>query len=166
MIIVTYFTQYIKDGVVVITGTEVIPCPICGGRLFVHGTCIRRVKAADGEIMVFRLRVMECADCHHTHREIPSSIITPYKRFGTEAISQMAEDPEECCVEPLVMFRILVWLSLFFIYAQGIEESLIQRNLLGTKYTGRDCRDRLSYYVRIVVNSGERVQHRSVTTVT
>lgn len=96
MLSVTDFTEDSKENIVVVRGKKDIPCPVCDGFLMVHGTCIRKVRMAD-TVKVYRLRVMECADCHRTHRELPDFIV-PYKRYSTEAIIDIIEAPVDQCI--------------------------------------------------------------------
>ena len=93
MISVMHGIEYFKDGIYIFTGTDEVPCPVCGARLKVHGTCKRKLQTVNGEKR-YRLRVMECTneDCKKTHRELPAGII-PYKRMDAEKISKIAEIP-------------------------------------------------------------------------
>ena len=163
MIIVTQFTSYSKDKILYIRGMEAIPCPVCGGRLFVHGTCERKSRDETGQVHLLQLRVMECESCGRTHREIPD-ILVPYKRYSTEAICTITEKPEVCTAEPVTCKKISLWLSCFLYYAQQIAEGLILQGLTVTEPSSNRLLSRLKHFVRLVTNSGFWQQHRSVMT--
>ena len=161
MVIVSQFTQYQKGNICYITGTEDIPCPVCNGHLFVHGTCKRKVKNETEQIRILRLRVLECENCGHTHRELPEELI-PYKRYGTEAICRICEQPEICAIEPTGRQRILLWLSWLFLYSQNIRRAQSFHGVLLTEPVGVSLCQRLKHFVRLVANAGFWEQHRSV----
>jgi len=162
MVIVSQFIQYLKENIWHITGTEDIPCPVCGGQLFVHGTCLRNVRK-DSEQQLLRLRVLECEHCGRTHRELPSGIV-PYKRHSAEAICQVAEYPDQCLEEPSVCRRIQAWLTWFLCYAQNIAASLAVKGFSVSEPSGDSRCRQLEYFVRLVVNAGYWEQHRSAMT--
>ena len=89
MISVTQGIAYRKREIIIFTGNETIPCPVCGGHLKVRGTCERKVIRREGT-QTYRLRVMECGNCGKTHRELPSFIM-PYKRMDADILSEAAE---------------------------------------------------------------------------
>ncbi|MEG1884379.1 MAG: hypothetical protein RR224_11785, partial [Clostridia bacterium] len=62
MVIVAHGYVCIKDGVTIFSGSEAVPCPVCSGRLTVHGTCRRKLRTKEGT-REYRLRVMECSAC-------------------------------------------------------------------------------------------------------
>ena len=155
-----------------------MPSPCCNGVLFVHGTCRRRIKATGGDA-VLRLRVMECADCGTTHRELPDGIV-PRKRYSAEMLCAIfngvtpenddksngsidaiisSEKDEYACdrliCDASVRKRIIAWLSWFLMYAQ---------NIAGTDSRQDDLPDsmcsKLRQYVRDIVNRGKWKQHR------
>ena len=163
MVIVTRFLQYCKGKICYITGMEGVPCPVCGGRLFVHGTCRRGMKDETEQVRELRLRVLECENCGRTHREIPDMLV-PYKRYSAQAICAMKETPEACVAEPNVRQRILLWLTWLFCYARHIAEGLTLVGLKAAEPSGDSLIARLKHFVRLVVNSGFWPQHRSVMT--
>jgi len=110
-----------------------------------------------------RLRVLECSSCGRTHRELPNGIV-PYKRYSTEAISRISEDPEACSAEPTTRHRILLWLCWFFCYARNIAQAQIIHGINLTDPSGVSLCRQLMYYVRLVVNAGFWGQHRSAMT--
>lgn len=62
-------------------------CPICQEKLYVHGTCQRKLRSIE-RIYTVRLRVMRCGSCGKTHRELPHFLV-PYKRYGLNAICEI-----------------------------------------------------------------------------
>ena len=158
MLSVSSFNQHCKGNIITVRGKSDIPCPVCSGFLKVHGTCIRKVRLIDAT-RVYRLRVMECTNCHRTHRELPDFIV-PYKRYGTEAIIDIVELPTDQCVcETSTQEQLKLWIAWFFLYAQNVFES--QKLILGvlTKPDSNSKIELLKYYVRLVVNSNFWSQH-------
>lgn len=160
------------------TGLEDLPCPCCGGDLYVHGTCKRNLKVTGGKVTL-RLRVMECSKCETTHREMPNGLV-PYKRYSAEMLcaifnGHLPENDKDaksvdaltspkwdeyaddvCMCDISIRQRIIEWLLWFLARGQDMEEtysSLISADSI--------C-SRLKYYVRIIVNSGRWEQHRFV----
>ncbi len=164
MVSISQYTRLCKNGIWIVTGTETILCPFCGGRLFVRGTCRRLLRRADETQETYRLRVLQCSSCGRSHRELPDEIV-PYKRHDIPSISAMGETPEECIAEPSVRHRLMRWLYWFLSYAAQIAESLRLAGLRTTEPSGDSLRRRLTHFVRLVVNSGNWIQHRSVVTV-
>ena len=163
MVSISQYTLICKDGIWVVTGTEEIPCPVCGGELYVRGTCRRGLRQPDETKNVYRLRVLGCRDCGRSHRELIEEIV-PYKRHSVDAICTMQENPKECLPEPSVRLRVIAWLCWFLRYAAQVKESLRLTGVYVTEPPGESLRRRLMCFVRIVVNSGNWAQHRSVMT--
>ncbi len=76
-----------ENGIYIVRGTEKLPCPHCGGKLRVHGSCKRKLREIDCT-RTFRLRVMKCTNCGKTHRELPSFFV-PYKRYSLNSICEI-----------------------------------------------------------------------------
>lgn len=76
-----------KNGIYIVRGTEKLPCPHCGGKLHVHGTCHRKLREIDCT-RTFRLRVMKCKGCGKTHRELPPFFV-PNKRYSLNSICEI-----------------------------------------------------------------------------
>ena len=164
MISVAHGMRYRKGEIIFFTGTEKIPCPVCGGQLRVHGTCTRKLRRSEG-IDVYRLRVMECKTCGKTHRELPEEIV-PYKRMDTELLSNISEVSKEedlGDIEVSTWKRVREWVLWFLAYALDVLRSL--QTLLGKVFqtisSGECLSRRLAYFVRLVANSGNWIQHRS-----
>ena len=162
--IITHGSRYRKHGIVFFTGEEDIYCPICGGSLKVHGTCRRKLITKNGA-EVYRLRVMECRRCGRTHRELPDEII-PYKRHNVELVEAIAESGpgnHETITDHSTWRRITLWVMWFLQYARNVMEGLkIVAAGSQTEFSGESDYPSLTYFVRIVVNSGNWVQHRTV----
>jgi len=161
-------TELCKDGEIIFTGTEQVPCPICGGELKVHGTCKRKLETEDGENLLYRLRVMECKQCGRTHRELPAGRIAGYKHKSIPFLVKISEAKHSehlKYAETSTWCRICLWMSWFLRYTQMIQESLILRGLLAkTKYVGKSIAGQTAYFVRLVTNSGNWVQQWSAQT--
>lgn len=75
---------------------EVISCPDCQHRLYAHGQCKRKVcrdkfGEKNKEPEIHHLLVMECRECHRTHRILPEDII-PNKRYDAETFSRICTE--------------------------------------------------------------------------
>ena len=166
MISVSQGIAYCKGEIIIFTGNERIPCPVCGGELKVRGTCERKVIRREGA-QTCRLRVMECGNCGKTHRELPSFIV-PYKRMDAEILSEVAEISEEEHLEKAessTWRRVRAWITWFLQYASRVLEGLrIAMSDFPTIPDGEPLNRRLAYAVRLMANSGNRVQHRSALT--
>lgn len=164
MISVAHGYVRVKDGIKIFTGIEEVVCPICGGKLRVHGTCMRKLRTKDG-VECYRLRVMACTNCNRTHRELPAEMI-PYKRNDQERICQIAEASREQhleVAETSTWARVRAWVDWFLCYAQMILSGLrLIHPEVQTECSGSALKERMAYYVRAVVNSGNWIQHRSV----
>ena len=165
MISVTQGIEYRKRDITIFVGTEKVPCPVCGGSLRVRGTCIRKLRRKDG-VETYQLRVLKCEECERTHRELPKGIV-PYKRMDSEMLGTIAEDngKDDLDVPGISTWeRVKVWVEWFLTYARHIYEG--QKKTLGHTLpsisTGESIRRQLEYSVRLVVNSGNWIQHRSV----
>ena len=161
MIIVSEYIEYFKNGILIITGRESLPCPVCGGRLFVHGTCKRNLRTETDNVIVMRLRVLECSMCGKTHRELPKEIV-PYKRHDISSICTMKEDPDHSIAEPSVRNRLVSWLAWFLCYSEDSLNALHKQGCHFTAPVNSPLHQQLTFYVRLIVNSGMWIQHRSV----
>lgn len=155
-----------KGEMIVFTGYEEVPCPVCGGKLKVHGTCRRKFFRREG-VQLYQLRVMECKECGRTHRELPDFGV-PYKRMDVEMLSEVAEDDGHgrmVKAESSTRHRVKAWVIWFLWYAQKVLEGLrVDTPDIATIPDGAGLKQRLAYFVRLVVNSGNWIQHRSVVT--
>lgn len=166
MISVRQGTIYRKENVIIFTGAETIPCPICGGSLKVRGTCRRKLITREGE-ETYRLRVMECKACGKTHRELPSHMI-PFKRMDESLISDIASAGKKerlNMAESSTWRRVRLWVLWFLQYARSVlEGSQGLPNRLPAVSDSAAIECALAPLVRLVVNSGNWIQHRSALT--
>lgn len=110
-----------KNGVWFYENREKPTCPLCGARLFSHGTCKRRVTTEDG-LEIHHLRVLKCRNCKRTHRELPDTII-PYKHYGRETISTIVTGKAKCGYEESTRYRLMQWVSaLILLMASFLEK--------------------------------------------
>ena len=109
---------------------------------------------------------MECCKCHKTHREIPDELI-PYKRYDAASFCNIAgEDSSEYTCETSTWQRMRAWLSWFFKHAADTMKSLAASGLsLYDNVPVGDSLHMTKFFVRIVVNSGRWIQHRSAVNV-
>ena len=161
MISISHSWKKCKGKIVVIVSLERIPCPICGGQLFTRGTCQRKAKDSAGLTTIYQLRVLQCSNCHKTHRELPDFLV-PYKRYDAEAIVHIVSTPQTAPCESRTCDLLRVWLAWFIVYADHIRESLSL--LLSTplpKWSGKIHLRQLMMRVRLVANSGNWTHNRT-----
>ena len=145
---------------------EFVSCPCCSGDLFVRGTCRRKVRRftehSDGQFPeIWYLRVMQCRQCRKTHRELPDWII-PYKRCSVEMYAEIAEGNEKVCCDGTTITIVRLWVEWFLNYARHIVEAM---KVLYPGFSpipdSKPLADRLTYFVRLTVNSGNGIHNRS-----
>ena len=104
---------------------------------------------------------MQCRQCRKTHRELPDWII-PYKRCSAEMYAEIAEDNEKVCCDGTTIAIVRLWVEWFLIYARHIVEAM---KILYPGFSpipdNKPLAERLMYFVRLVVNSGNWVHNRS-----
>lgn len=170
MIIVAYnFVECNSEDVIRLRGAEIVPCPICGGRLKVHGSCRRKLQITSRDTVIYHLRVMKCCECGKTHRELPDGVI-PYKRMSADHFTQVARVPAESAltgrelenVEPNTWRRIAAWMRWFLQYVRPVLAVVGLTPLPAAFCVGDMTARQTEHFVRLVVNSGFWLQHRSV----
>lgn len=90
-------------------------CPLCGSRLFSHGTCRRRTITED-YLEIHHLRVLKCRKCKRTHRELPDTII-PYKHYGRELISSIIAGKAKYGYDASTRYSLMQWFSVLLLLA-------------------------------------------------
>jgi hypothetical protein len=161
MISITHFRSERKNGIIVITAQEHVPCPRCEGPMYTRGTCRRKAINSAGKTDYYQLRVLKCRDCGRTHRELPAPLV-PYKRYNGEAIVHIATHPESAPCNARTISLVLQWLKWFISYAKHIQES--QSRILSIflpQSVGKRLLDKLSAFVRLVANSGNWLHNRT-----
>lgn len=161
MISVAQAIEYCKDGIYVFTGTEVVPCPVCGGRLRVRNTCHRKLRREE-ECRIYRLRVMICTTCGKTHRELPQWMI-PYKRMDAALYCKIAQTPRERHLEVAdtnTWTRVQKWIWWFLLELQAVRQAKISsHDWVEKTVEDLSCQEWMGE-IRRLVNSGKWVQHR------
>ena len=164
MISVAQYEVSRNNGRIKVVGKESLCCPVCGGKLQVHGTCLRKIRCTNG-VEILRLRVMKCRSCGKTHRVLPE-IIVPYKRNSLKLLCEIAAAPEDSYLcETSTWVRVKAWVEWFLWYAQNVWRGLcVSDSTLTAAETGNCLHRQLACFVRMVVNSGNWIQHRSAVT--
>ena len=76
------------EGIFVISGTEPLSCPICGGDLAAYDRKTRKMHTRSNGITVLLLRRLRCRHCKKLHTELPD-LLVPYKRYSRESIEDV-----------------------------------------------------------------------------
>lgn len=84
-------------------------CPLCGSRLFSHGTC-RRKSIEEDCLEIHQLRVLKCRNCKRTHRELPDTLV-PYKHYGRKLISAVVAGKAKYSYDESTRYRYIQWVS-------------------------------------------------------
>lgn len=114
----------------VIQGTETIPCPVCGERLYHYDSRKRSVRTDEESYYHFLLRRMRCAGCRKLHLELPDFLI-PNGRFFKVVIEQALENkPVAVVKDPRTPQRWRRWWQRFGAYLRNALMSLVHRELL------------------------------------
>ena len=110
---------------------------------------------------------MECSDCGKTHRELPEEFV-PYKRMDAELLCVIAEatrSEQVNVAEASTWSRVHAWMKWFLAYVENILKAMAERyTTFATIPSGATASRWLMYFVRLVVNSGNWIQHRSAQT--
>lgn len=164
MISVAQYEVTRNNGRIKVVGKESLCCPVCGGKLSVHGTCVRKVQCTNG-VEILQLRVMQCRSCGKTHRELPEFVV-PYKRNSLNLLCEIAEATEDSYpCETSTWLRVKTWVAWFLWYARNVWRGLCISDPAFAAMEVVGCmRRQLACFVRLVVNSGNWVQHRSAVT--
>ncbi len=185
MISLSRFSLFRKGEELIVISLEDRPCPICGGKLVVHGTCKRKLKDLSGETKTLRLRVMECTQCGKTHRELIEGI-APYRRYDIDLICAIYETSdtgvaESCFVaegntdassteslethdtyicDESVRNRVVSWVSWLLAYIKKLGLCQSQRQSYQQHFS---LASHIKEGVREIVNSGRwKIQHQFV----
>ena len=82
------FYRKMGEGIFVISGTEPLSCPICGGDLAAYDRKSRKARTQFDGIIVLLLRRLRCRHCKKLHTELPDFLV-PYKRYSRECIEDV-----------------------------------------------------------------------------
>lgn len=111
---------YKRNGIWYYKGREILTCPVCGSRLYSHGTCRRKVTM-EGYTETHHLRVLKCRKCNRTHRELPDTII-PYKHYGRKLIGAIVAGEAKRGYEESTRYRLMQWFrALLFLVVSSLE---------------------------------------------
>jgi DNA-directed RNA polymerase subunit RPC12/RpoP len=103
---------------------EVIPCPICGHRLKIIGSRVRKYIDADEIKKTLNIRRYRCVSCKKIHHELPD-ILIPYKRHCADTIEKVINDKaHEVNVEENTSRKIISWWKALFSYLINILNTL------------------------------------------
>ena len=123
------------EGIFVISGTEPLTCPICGGKLAAYDRKKRKVHTRSRGIIVLRLRRLRCKDCGRFHTELPDFLV-PYKRYSRENIEDvLAGSRTGSPDDERTRDKIRKWYRQIRIYLDGIWKRLVNQKLASPKRT-------------------------------
>lgn len=121
------------EGIFVISGTEPLSCPICGGNLAAYDRKTRKVHTRSGGKIVLLLRRLRCTQCKKLHTELPDFLL-PYKRYSRKSIEDVlsgsrtgAPDDER------TRGKIRRWYRQIRSYLDGIWKRLVNQTLASPK---------------------------------
>lgn len=110
MIIITKYTLKVNEnGQKCVISGENIPCPCCGGCLTLKDFRLRKIHWPNGDIEFILIRVLYCAHCNKSHRELPDCLL-PYKHYASKVIEVAIDgDTINCAVEDSTIYRWREW---------------------------------------------------------
>ena len=115
------------EGIFVISGTEPLTCPICGGRLTAYDRKVRKVRTKTGEIETLLLRRLRCKNCQRLHTELPDFLV-PYKRYSRESIEDViAKSRTGAPDDERTRNKIRTWYRHIRVYLDGIWQRLVNQ---------------------------------------
>jgi hypothetical protein len=130
---------------------EVIPCPVCGGKLGKRGWPRRGLIRSNGKLYPLKVQRHICKDCKISHRELPD-IIVPYKRLELEVIEQVINgEPTENGQDDRTIRHILTWWKAMVAYIEWYTAAI--KEALGVSITILSPLTNLAEIVRALANS-------------
>ena len=121
------------ERIFVITGTEHLTCPICGGKLAAYDRKARKVHTRSSGTLVLRLRRLRCKNCGRFHTELPDFLV-PYKRYSRESIEDvLAGSRSGSPDDERTRSKIREWYRQIRIYLDGIWKRLANQKLASPK---------------------------------
>jgi hypothetical protein len=159
MIIVSHFSEFVKDEIHYIFGEEDALCPECGHRMKFSGRCRRHVfRQKSRQREKLSLRVFYCPECHRYHRELPDFIV-PFKHFCLEIYAAIYDALNDY-VDDHTAARICRWVKGFLVFgAATVRRLKLEHPSIVTNYGINSTSETLRYFVRVVVNVGEWKQY-------
>ena len=121
------------EGIFVISGTEPLSCPICGGDLAAYDRKTRKMHTRSNGITVLLLRRLRCRHCKKLHTELPD-LLVPYKRYSRECIEDVlaqsrAGEPDD----ERTRSKIRRWYRQIRSYLDGIWKRLVTQTFASPK---------------------------------
>ena len=121
------------EGIFVISGTEPLSCPICGGDLAAYDRKTRKMNTRSSGITVLLLRRLRCRHCKKLHTELPDFLV-PYKRYSRECIEDVlaqsrAGEPDD----ERTRSKIRRWYRQIRSYLDGIWKRLVTQTFASPK---------------------------------
>ena len=137
------------EGIFVISGTELLTCPICGSLLTAYDRKVRKVRTRNGEVKRLLLRRLRCPKCHRLHTELPDFLV-PYKRYSRESIEGViAGSKTGAPDDERTRSKIRRWYSRIRAYLDGVWQRLVNQ-----KFASPQKIPTFLELVRAAVNSG------------
>ena len=148
------FYRKMGEGIFVISGTEPLTCPICGGKLAAYDRKKRKVHTRSSGIIVLLLRRLRCKDCGRLHTELPDFLV-PYKRYSLGNIEDvLAGSRIGSPDDERTRGKIRKWYREIRIYLDGIWKRLVSQKFAPPKRTPT-----FHEMVTVAVNSGFWTTH-------
>ena len=97
MIIITnYNVKVNNNGKKYVVSLEECPCPYCSGRLSHKDFRLRIVRWDNEGKEYIIIRVLYCAKCKTSHRELPDFLV-PHKHYAAEVIETVIDEKPMAC---------------------------------------------------------------------
>ena len=127
------FYRKMGEGIFVISGTEPLSCPICGGDLAAYDRKTRKMHTRSNGITVLLLRRLRCRHCKKLHTELPD-LLVPYKRYSRECIEDVlaqsrAGEPDD----ERTRSKIRRWYRQIRSYLDGIWKRIVNQTFASPK---------------------------------
>lgn len=116
--------------VCVIRGIVVIPCPICGGRLYHYDSRERSVRIDEELYYYFLLRRLRCAGCRKLHLELPDFLLPNQRCFKAVIEQALRSEPVAVVKDPRTPKRWRKWWTCMSASLRAAFQSLVHRGLI------------------------------------
>jgi len=126
IIIKEYRLREIEVGCFYVHSFEINVCPVCGHRLLVIGTRVRKFINAAGDKQRLIIRRLRCEDCRKIHHELPD-ILMPYKRHCASTIEMIIIEDGNVCCDDRTIRRIKDWWATCSQYFKNVINSLREK---------------------------------------
>lgn len=85
-----------KRRIFFIKSKEILPCPICGGRLIVRDSRKRKIIQSDGRCETYQIRRLRCKACRKIHSELPD-FMHPHKNYASAVVQEELDGSGSSC---------------------------------------------------------------------